>query len=79
MKHSKKLRLSGFSGLFKLHRYASGFVIGMCLEYVYRVETPYWYFPLGIAILQIAVMIVDCLPNDRSFLHIVRCFKAYGL
>lgn len=61
----KKLRLSGVSVLFKLRRYFSGFTIGMCLEYVYRVDTPYWYIPLAIAILQIGVMIVDCLTNER--------------
>ena len=44
----------------KLRRYFYGGIIGMCLEYVYRVESDVWYIPLSIAIIFIVLAIVDC-------------------
>lgn len=48
-----------------LVRYFSGFTIGMCLEYVYRVDTPYWYLPLAIAIASFALMLSDLLAKSN--------------
>ncbi len=43
----------------KLRRYIIGGIIGMCFEYVYRVESDVWYLPLGIAILLCIIMLID--------------------
>ena len=51
--------------LTNLLRYTNGFLIGMCLEYVYRFDTPIWYLPLGISVLLFALMIVDLLPDSK--------------
>ncbi len=52
------------TALNKLSRYSTGFVIGMCLEYVYRVDTPYWYLPLSIAILMSVGVLADLLSKN---------------
>lgn len=53
------------SGMSKLRRYLIGGIIGMCFEYVYRVESEVWYLPLGIGVLMSIGMIFDVLTDYR--------------
>jgi hypothetical protein len=48
----------------KTTKYLTGATIGMCFEYVYRVESQVWYLPLGIGILLSIVAITDII-NDK--------------
>lgn len=57
--------IQNVSGLLKARRYLTGIMIGMCFEYVYRVDSEYWYFPLAIGTMQTVSMIIDCMSNDR--------------
>lgn len=53
------------SGMSKLRRYLTGGMIGMCFEYVYRVDSEVWYLPLSIGILMSIAMIVDVITDYR--------------
>ena len=44
-------------------RYTTGMIIGMCFEYVYRVESDIWYIPLTIAIVLTISMVVDIISS----------------
>ena len=46
-------------------KYLTGVIIGMCFEYVYRVESEFWYLPLSIGILMSIAMIVDVITDYR--------------
>lgn len=58
--------IQNVSGLLKARRYLNGMMIGMCFEYVYRVDSEYWYFPLTIGTMLCVSMIVDCFSNDHT-------------
>tara|TARA_R110000823_G_scaffold255501_1_gene377551 strand:+ start:1971 stop:2378 length:408 start_codon:yes stop_codon:yes gene_type:complete len=60
-----KLFLHLVSGMSKFRRYLTGGMIGMCFEYVYRVDSEVWYLPLGIGVLMSISMIVDVLTDYR--------------
>ena len=60
-----KLFLHLVSGMSKLRRYLTGGMIGMCFEYVYRVDSEVWYLPLSIGILMSIAMIVDVITDYR--------------
>ena len=49
----------------KMRRYVVGGMIGMCFEYVYRVESSVWYLPFSIGIILCIVMIIDII-YDRE-------------
>ncbi len=53
------------SGMSKFRRYLTGGMIGMCFEYVYRVDSEVWYLPLSIGILMSIVMIIDVITDYR--------------
>ena len=63
--HTEKLRISVVSGMSKLRRYLTGGMIGMCFEYLYRVESEIWYLPLSIGVLMSIAMIVDVITDYR--------------
>ena len=48
----------------KLRKYLTGVVIGVCFEYVYRVDSEVWYLPLSIGLLMVIAMIVDVITLD---------------
>lgn len=60
-----KLNLHLVSGMSKLRRYLTGGMIGMCFEYVYRIDSEVWYLPLSIGILMSIAMIVDVITDYR--------------
>ena len=60
-----KLFLHLVSGMSKFRRYLIGGMIGMCFEYVYRVDSEVWYLPLSIGVLMSIAMIVDVLTDYR--------------
>jgi len=60
-----KLFLHLVSGMPKLRRYLTCGMIGMCFEYVYRVDSEVWYLPLSIGILMSIAMIVDVITDYR--------------
>ncbi len=60
-----KLFLHLVSGMSKVRRYLTGGVIGMCFEYVYRVDSEVWYLPLSIGILMSIAMIIDVVTDYR--------------
>ena len=53
------------SGISEFRRYLTGGMIGMCFEYVYRVDSEVWYLPLSIGILMSIAMIVDVITDYR--------------
>jgi len=53
------------SGISRLRKYLLGGVIGICFEYVYRVESEVWYLPLGIGILLSVIVIIESFSNYR--------------
>ena len=48
-----------------LRRYLTGVIIGMCFEYVYRVDSEVWYLPLSVGILMSITVIVDVMTDCR--------------
>ena len=60
-----KLFLHLVSGMSKVRRYLTGGMIGMCFEYVYRVDSEVWYLPLSIGILMSIAMIIDVVTDYR--------------
>jgi hypothetical protein len=64
-KKKKAWSIGVVSGMSKLRRYLTGGVVGMCFEYVYRVESEIWYLPLSIGILMSIAMIVDVITDYR--------------
>jgi hypothetical protein len=49
----------------KYSRYSVGFTVGMCLEYIYRVNSEVWYIPCGIAFLGSILMVIDMTHSDN--------------
>ena len=47
----------------KIRRYLTGILIGMCFEYVYRVDSHVWYLPFSIGILLSVSAIIDILKK----------------
>lgn len=64
-KKKKAWSIGIVSGMSKLRRYITGGMIGMCFEYVYRVDSEVWYLPLSIGILMSIAMIVDVMTDYR--------------
>jgi hypothetical protein len=64
-KKKKAWSIGIVSGMSKLRRYITGGMIGMCFEYVYRVDSEVWYLPLSIGILMSIAMTVDVMTDYR--------------
>lgn len=64
-KKKKVWSIGVVSGMSKLRRYLTGGMIGMCFEYVYRVDSEVWYLPLSIGILMSIAMIIDVITDYR--------------
>jgi hypothetical protein len=64
-KKKKAWTIGVVRGMSKLRRYLIGAMIGMCFEYVYRVDSEVWYLPLSIGLLMSIAMIVDVLTDYR--------------
>lgn len=64
-KKKKAWSIGLVSGMSKLRRYLTGGMIGMCFEYVYRVDSEVWYLPLSIGILMSIAMIIDVITDYR--------------
>ena len=62
-KKKKVCSIGVVRGISKLRRYLTGAIIGMCFEYVYRVDSEVWYLPLSIGILMSIAMIVDVITD----------------
>lgn len=50
----------------KYIRYSHGFLLGICLEYLYRVDSEFWIYPLIISLICLALIIIDIITKDTD-------------